>query len=106
MQVALCTTVPPARSSCRAHTGLEHTPAFPPWLFPGPRPRSPPAVHAERAAQTKHAFPSQTQQAFPPQAKHAFPQPGPRPQFLLSASMDKTVRLWHITMDDCLRVFK
>eukprot|EP00884_Botryococcus_braunii_P023494 jgi/Botrbrau1/9829/Bobra.0313s0008.1 len=27
-------------------------------------------------------------------------------QFLLSASMDKTVRLWHISMDDCLRVFK
>ena len=27
-------------------------------------------------------------------------------QFLLSASMDKTVRLWHVTMDDCLRVFK
>jgi WD40 repeat protein len=27
-------------------------------------------------------------------------------QFVLSASMDKTVRLWHISMDDCLRVFK
>lgn len=27
-------------------------------------------------------------------------------QFLLSASMDKTVRLWHVTMDQCLRVFK
>ena len=27
-------------------------------------------------------------------------------QFLLTASMDKTVRLWHISMDDCLRVFK
>ncbi|KAK9818208.1 hypothetical protein WJX72_008854 [[Myrmecia] bisecta] len=27
-------------------------------------------------------------------------------QFLLSASMDKTVRLWHITMDECLRVFR
>ncbi|KAL4852781.1 WD repeat-containing protein 44 [Chlorella vulgaris] len=27
-------------------------------------------------------------------------------QFLLSASMDKTVRLWHISMDECLRVFK
>jgi len=26
-------------------------------------------------------------------------------QFLLSASMDKTVRLWHISMDECLRVF-
>ena len=26
--------------------------------------------------------------------------------FLLSASMDKTVRLWHVSMDDCLRVFK
>ena len=25
--------------------------------------------------------------------------------FLLSASMDKTVRLWHISMDECLRVF-
>eukprot|EP00887_Chlorella_sp_A99_P008211 scaffold12.g8211.t1 len=29
-----------------------------------------------------------------------------RTQFLLSASMDKTVRLWHISMDECLRVFK
>ena len=29
-----------------------------------------------------------------------------RPQFLLSASMDKTVRLWHVSMDECLRVFK
>ena len=29
-----------------------------------------------------------------------------RSQFLLSASMDKTVRLWHISMDDCLRVFR
>eukprot|EP01025_Chloroclados_australasicus_P044949 TRINITY_DN4897_c0_g3_i1.p1 TRINITY_DN4897_c0_g3~~TRINITY_DN4897_c0_g3_i1.p1 ORF type:complete len:566 (-),score=49.54 TRINITY_DN4897_c0_g3_i1:1380-3077(-) len=27
-------------------------------------------------------------------------------QFLLSASMDKTVRLWHVKMDDQLRVFK
>lgn len=27
-------------------------------------------------------------------------------QFLLTASMDKTVRLWHISMEDCLRVFK
>lgn len=27
-------------------------------------------------------------------------------QFLLSASMDKTVRLWHASMDECLRVFK
>jgi WD40 repeat protein len=27
-------------------------------------------------------------------------------QFLLSASMDKTVRLWHVSMDECLRVFK
>ena len=26
--------------------------------------------------------------------------------FLLSASMDKTVRLWHVSMDDCLRIFK
>jgi WD40 repeat protein len=26
--------------------------------------------------------------------------------FLLSASMDKTVRLWHASMNDCLRVFK
>ena len=26
--------------------------------------------------------------------------------FILSASMDKTVRLWHVSMDDCLRVFK
>ncbi|KDD73532.1 hypothetical protein H632_c2081p0, partial [Helicosporidium sp. ATCC 50920] len=26
--------------------------------------------------------------------------------FLLSASMDKTVRLWHVSMADCLRVFK
>lgn len=26
--------------------------------------------------------------------------------FLLSGSMDKTVRLWHASMDDCLRVFK
>lgn len=26
--------------------------------------------------------------------------------FLLSASMDKTVRLWHVSMDECLRVFK
>ena len=25
--------------------------------------------------------------------------------FLLSASMDRTVRLWHASMDDCLRVF-
>ena len=25
--------------------------------------------------------------------------------FLLSASMDKTVRLWHISMDECLRIF-
>ena len=29
-----------------------------------------------------------------------------RSQFLLSASMDKTVRLWHISMDECLRVFR
>jgi hypothetical protein len=29
-----------------------------------------------------------------------------RTDFLLSASMDKTVRLWHATMPDCLRVFK
>ena len=29
-----------------------------------------------------------------------------RSQFLLSASMDKSVRLWHISMDDCLRVFR
>jgi len=29
-----------------------------------------------------------------------------RSQFLLSASMDKTVRLWHISMDDSLRVFR
>ena len=27
-------------------------------------------------------------------------------QFLLSASMDKSVRLWHISMDDCLRIFR
>ena len=27
-------------------------------------------------------------------------------QFVLSASMDKTVKLWHISMDDCLRTFK
>lgn len=27
-------------------------------------------------------------------------------QFLLSASMDQTVRLWHISMDQCLRVFR
>lgn len=27
-------------------------------------------------------------------------------QFLLSASMDKTVRLWHVSMDECLRIFK
>ncbi|KAK9791592.1 hypothetical protein WJX73_008422 [Symbiochloris irregularis] len=27
-------------------------------------------------------------------------------QFLLSASMDKTVRLWHFSMNDCLRVFR
>lgn len=27
-------------------------------------------------------------------------------QFLLSGSMDHTVRLWHISMDQCLRVFK
>lgn len=26
-------------------------------------------------------------------------------QFLLSSSMDKTVRLWHISYDECLRVF-
>ena len=26
-------------------------------------------------------------------------------QFLLSSSMDKTVRLWHISMEECLRVF-
>ena len=26
--------------------------------------------------------------------------------FLLTASMDKTVRLWHVSMDDCLRVFR
>lgn len=26
-------------------------------------------------------------------------------QFLLSASMDKTVRLWHVTVSQCLRVF-
>ena len=26
-------------------------------------------------------------------------------QFLLSSSMDKTVRLWHISMNECLRVF-
>eukprot|EP00899_Mesostigma_viride_P012407 jgi/Mesvir1/21167/Mv08927-RA.1 len=26
--------------------------------------------------------------------------------FLLSSSMDKTVRLWHISMDQCLRVFR
>ncbi|KAK2076983.1 hypothetical protein QBZ16_005211 [Prototheca wickerhamii] len=29
-----------------------------------------------------------------------------RTQFLLSASMDKTVRLWHVSMEQCLRVFK
>ena len=29
-----------------------------------------------------------------------------RSQFMLSASMDKTVRLWHISMDECLRVFR
>ncbi len=29
-----------------------------------------------------------------------------RSQFVLSASMDKTVKLWHISMDDCLRTFK
>jgi WD40 repeat protein len=29
-----------------------------------------------------------------------------RTNFLLSASMDKTVRLWHVSMDECLRVFK
>lgn len=27
-------------------------------------------------------------------------------QFVLSASMDKTVKLWHISMDECLRTFK
>lgn len=27
-------------------------------------------------------------------------------QFLLSSSMDKSVRLWHISMSECLRVFK
>ena len=27
-------------------------------------------------------------------------------QFLLSASMDRCVRLWHISRDDCLRVFR
>lgn len=27
-------------------------------------------------------------------------------QFLLSSSMDKSVRLWHISMNECLRVFK
>lgn len=26
-------------------------------------------------------------------------------QFLLSSSMDTTVRLWHVSMDECLRVF-
>ena len=26
--------------------------------------------------------------------------------FLLTASMDKSVRLWHVSMDDCLRVFR
>ena len=26
-------------------------------------------------------------------------------QFLISSSMDKTVRLWHLTLDECLRVF-
>ncbi|KAG0504497.1 hypothetical protein KC19_N027300 [Ceratodon purpureus] len=28
-----------------------------------------------------------------------------RSQFLLSSSMDKTVRLWHISYDECLRIF-
>lgn len=27
-------------------------------------------------------------------------------QFVLSASMDKTVKLWHISMDECLRTFR
>lgn len=27
-------------------------------------------------------------------------------QFVLSASMDKTVKLWHISMEECLRTFK
>lgn len=27
-------------------------------------------------------------------------------QFVLSASMDKTVKLWHLSMDECLRTFK
>ena len=25
--------------------------------------------------------------------------------WLLSSSMDKTVRLWYMTMDECLRIF-
>lgn len=27
-------------------------------------------------------------------------------QFVLSASMDKTVKLWHLSMGECLRTFK
>lgn len=27
-------------------------------------------------------------------------------QFLLTASMDKSVRLWHVSMNECLRVFR
>jgi len=29
-----------------------------------------------------------------------------RSYFVLTASMDKSVRLWHVSMDDCLRVFR
>jgi WD40 repeat protein len=42
----------------------------------------------------------------PPSSPFPSPLPIAQPQFLLSASMDKTVRLWHISMDECLRVFK
>ena len=28
-----------------------------------------------------------------------------RTQFLLSSSMDQTVRLWHVSMAECLRIF-
>lgn len=48
-----------------------------------------------RAAHTCYCRPSQLH----PPWRHT-------QQFLLSASMDKTVRLWHVSMDECLRVFK